>query len=209
MRKSYEQINAEQQYSETDPFTPDRYRQFFHHFPAHVENVLDVGCNTGRGGRVLKECNPHLEIIGLDCLQPRLDKIPKNIYSRTICSYTTNIEAADSSFDTVVAGEFIEHIYPDDVLQTLKEFYRVIKPNGRLLLTTPNPNYLKLKLTGGTVLGGAHVSQHYPEDLKKDLEAMGFVNVKIIGSGKVTRFLGEKFPFKNLYGSYLATADKN
>jgi len=192
--KNYKEINIAQEVSETDPFTLERYRQFFRHFPKQVKTVLDVGCNTGRGGKILKQLNPHLNLVGLDCVNSRLAKIPKEIYSSTICSYSTNIDAVDSSFDVVVSGEFIEHIYPDEVLKTLQELYRIIKPGGRLLITTPNPNYLRLKLTGGSVLGGAHVSQHYPSDLKQQLESVGCVNVKLMGSGKMTLILGERLP---------------
>jgi len=205
--KTYEELNEERS-GEKDPFTPDRYRQFARHFPTQTTTVLDVGCSTGRGGRVLKELNHELQMVGLDCLESRLSKLPADAYDRTICSYTTNIDADDASLDVVVAGEFIEHIYPDEVLQTLREFYRVLKPGGRVLLTTPNPNYLKLKVTGGSVLGGAHVSEHYPEDLKKELDGIGFVNIKIMGSGKVSRIIGEKFPLLSVYGSYLTIADK-
>ena len=73
--KSYEDLNIEQVGSESDPFTLERYRHFSQHFPKSVKNVLDVGCNTGRGGRVLKQLNPNLFLAGLDCVQSRLDRI--------------------------------------------------------------------------------------------------------------------------------------
>ncbi|MEQ9371196.1 MAG: class I SAM-dependent methyltransferase [Coleofasciculus chthonoplastes F3-SA18-01] len=206
--KNYEELNIAQEVSETDPFTRERYKQFYCNFPKHVQTVIDIGCNTGRGGEILKELNPNLKLVGLDCVASRLAKISPDIYVSTICSYSSNIESPDSSFDIVVAGEFIEHIYPDEVIRTLQEFYRIIKPAGRLLLTTPNPNYLRLKLTGGSVLGGAHVSQHYPAELKQQLESVGFVNVKLIGSGKMTRILGERLPILAFYGSYLTIADR-
>jgi hypothetical protein len=82
-----------------------------------------------------------------------------------------------------------------------------MKPEGRLLLTTPNPNYLLLKLTGRSVLGGAHVSQHYPADLIEILKEIGFCEVKVLGSGKVSRFLGQYFPCLRMYGSYLVIAN--
>lgn len=206
--KNYKEINRAQKGSETDSFTLERYRQFYRYFPEQVKTVLDVGCNTGRGGNILKKLNPHLKLVGLDCVDSHLAKIPQEVYYSTICSYSTNIDAPDLSFDVVVSGEFIEHIYPDEVLKTLQEFYRIIRPGGRLLLTTPNPNYLRLKLTGGSVLGGAHVSQHYPADLKQQLKSVGFVNVELRGSGKMTRILGETLPILAFYGSYLTIADR-
>jgi len=207
--QNYVELNKAQEVSESDPFTADRYAQFFRHFPDSVRTVLDVGCNTGRGGAVLKQLNPALNLIGLDCVDSRLERISRTIYDRTICSYSTDIRAENASFDVIVVGEFIEHLYDRDVIQTLKEFYRLLKPQGRLLLTTPNPNYLRLKLTGGSVLGGAHVSQHHSSELKQILEQIGFVRVRIRGSGKISRILGENFPLLMAYGSYLAIADKS
>ncbi|MGL5874479.1 MAG: class I SAM-dependent methyltransferase [Xenococcaceae cyanobacterium] len=207
--KKYQQLNQEQKVSETDPFTLDRYKQFFCHLNDRTKILIDVGCNTGRGGKVLKELNSELQIIGLDCLESRLEKLPSEIYDRKICSYSTNISLDSASVDAIVAGEFIEHLYDEDVLQTLQEFYRLLKPEGKLLLTTPNPNYLRLKLTGGSVLGGAHVSQHYPQKLTQQLKKIGFTRIEILGSGKMSRFLGEQFPFFSFYGSYLAIAQKS
>ena len=209
MIQSYKQLNDASAYLEhADIFTPNRYRQFFRHFPGHGKIVLDVGCNTGRGGMILKELNPNIQLIGLDCLDTLLKHIPPNIYEKNICSYSTDIAIKNSSVDVIVAGEFIEHLYPNDVLQTLSEFYRVTKPGGRVLLTTPNPNYLLLKLTGQTVLRGAHVSEHYPKQLSKALKEVGFMSTKILGTGKVSNFIGENFPLLMLYGSYLIIANK-
>jgi 2-polyprenyl-3-methyl-5-hydroxy-6-metoxy-1,4-benzoquinol methylase len=206
---NYTELNAAQEVSETDPFTLDRYRQFFRYFPTQTHQVLDVGCNTGRGGKILKQLNQRLSILGLDCVQNRLDRLPSDIYDEKICSFSTNIALEAASVDVIVAGEFIEHLYPEDVSKTLQEFRRLLKPQGRLLLTTPNPNYLRLKLTNGSVLGGAHVSQHYPNQLKQDLAQSGFINIVVLGSGKMSRFIGEQVPFLFVYGSYLAIADKS
>ena len=41
-----------------------------------------------------------------------------------------------NSFDTVICFQVIEHIRRDDTL--LAEMKRILKPGGRLLLTTPN-----------------------------------------------------------------------
>jgi ubiquinone/menaquinone biosynthesis C-methylase UbiE len=206
--QSYNELNEAQIFSEIDPFTIERYQQFFQHLPDRAKTILDIGCNTGRGGGVLKKLNRNLCIIGLDCVESRLERMPLEIYDSKICSYSTKIALEDSLIDGIVAGEFIEHLYPDDVIQTLKEFNRILKPEGRLLLTTPNPNYLLLQLTGRSVLGGAHVSQHYPADLGKLLGEIGFVNIKVLGSGKVSRFLGQYFPWLRVYGSYLVIANK-
>lgn len=207
MEKDYEALNMLQPESERDPFTEDRYRQFYKFLPKDAGNVLDIGCNTGRGGNVLKGLNGSLLIYGLDAVSDRVDRLPKDVYEQGVHGYSTKIPNADGTYGAVVAGEFIEHIYQADVDQTLGEIFRVLKIGGRLLLTTPNPSDIKRKLRGESILGGSHVSQHFSDTLKLKLRMAGFSGVKVYGSGKVSRYVGSRFPLF-IYGSYLAIGDK-
>ena len=206
--ENYEKLNIQQVSSENDPFTEDRYRQFYKFFPRNAKNVLDVGCNTGRGGLILKELDAELVMLGLDIVKNRLNQLPKSIYYQGIYGLSTKIPCVDCTFDVVVAGEFIEHLYPIDVDQTLAEIFRVLKVGGRFLLTTPNPKDIKRKMRKQSVLGGSHVSQHFHDTLKIKLRLVGFSRVRVFGSGKVTWYLGYRVPFLSLYGSYLAMGDK-
>lgn len=45
---------------------------------------------------------------------------------------------ADNSVDAIFSSHNIEHLYPHDVLTALKEFCRVLKPEGFLLLSCPD-----------------------------------------------------------------------
>jgi ubiquinone/menaquinone biosynthesis C-methylase UbiE len=49
----------------------------------------------------------------------------------------TQLHYTDSKFDKVLCSEVIEHIPDTD--KALSEIYRVLKPNGILVLSTPNP----------------------------------------------------------------------
>lgn len=193
---------------ENDDFTLERYRQFYHFFPKSVKNVLDLGCNTGRGGEVLKDINKSLELTGLDVIKDNIDRLPKDVYKHGICGSATDIPVDDDTFNVVVAGEIIEHLYPKDVYKTLTEAFRVLKIGGRFLVTTPNPRYIQRKFYHKSVLGGSHLSQHFHEILRYELMMVGFSNVRILGSGRVSRYLGYRFPIKSIYGSYLAIATK-
>ena len=44
---------------------------------------------------------------------------------------------SDESFDTVVCGELIEHLFQDPMF-LMSEVNRILKPGGHLILTTPN-----------------------------------------------------------------------
>jgi len=204
----YANRNQLQEGSETDPFTESRYSQFAKFFPAGPLKLLDVGCNTGRGGSVLKKLRPDIEIYGMDLLQSRLDRLPQDVYSGTVCGSATQIPSEDEAYDIVVAGEFIEHLLPIQALHFVADAFRVLKVRGRILLTTPNPSDVKLRFRGGTCLGGPHLSQHHPDTLKTVLKMYGFARVNVRGSGKVTWYLGDRFPWLGLYGSFLATGEK-
>ena len=201
-------LNAAQVESESDPFTPERYRQFARWVPATAREVLDVGCNTGRGGSALKAIRPELKITGLDLLQSRLDRLPKDAYSGVLCGSATQIPCADESFDAVVAGEFIEHLPAPMAMPFLMEAFRVLRLGGVLALTTPNPGDWKLRWRGGSVLGGSHVSQHHPQTMKLQFLMAGYNAVCVRGTGKVSSVLGTWLPPLNLYGSYMVIGRK-
>jgi hypothetical protein len=128
----YAAQNLDQVISESDPFPLERYIQFHRFLPKHARTILNVGANTGRGGQQLVDLEPNHELTALDCVQSRLDVLPK-CYRAAICG-----------------------------LLTLCELQRVLKLRGRLLMTTPNPGYLRLWLSGGTVYTVSHLTQHWP-----------------------------------------------
>jgi len=202
-------VNRSQYFSETDTFTEDRYRQMYHQLSAKTVDILDVGCNTGRGGAVLCQENQALKITGLDCLAERIEKLDGTVYHDKISGFSTDIQRPDKSFDAIVGGEFIEHVPPVQIDPTLCEFFRILRLRGRLILTTPNPHYLRNRWKGLSVLlDDSHVTQHYPESLRHRMLQIGFSNVKIVGSGRLTSILGAHFPLLSAYGSYLIRGDK-
>jgi ubiquinone/menaquinone biosynthesis C-methylase UbiE len=204
---TYATGNIAQEDALTDPFTVERYAQFVKHLLPDTVRVLDVGCSTGRGGVRLKELLPNAHLMGLDCVQQRLDALP-NAYNQKVLGLTTSIPLEDMDLDAIVAGEFLEHLYPRDVDPTLCEFQRVLKVGGRLLMTTPHPTCFINRFGGRSVYTPSHLTQHYPSILKQRLLAHGFNRVKIIGSGKATRYFGEWSPLLGVYGSFLIQADK-
>jgi ubiquinone/menaquinone biosynthesis C-methylase UbiE len=200
--------NRRQTGSEKDTFTIERYRQFAKYLPDRAERVLDVGGGVGEGGRELKRLRSGLSLVGLDCVPERIEAMDMGVYAEKACAFADNLPFPDGSFDAIVAGEFIEHVPGASVDATLHEFFRVLRLRGSLLLTTPNPYYVRNKLQGLSVITEpAHVSQHYPETLELRLKMAGFSRIWIKGSGKVTRYLGESLPLR-LYGSFLCSALK-
>jgi 2-polyprenyl-3-methyl-5-hydroxy-6-metoxy-1,4-benzoquinol methylase len=203
------ELNRAQVGSESDDFTEERYRQFASHFRDNDLTVLDIGCNTGRGGAVLKGMRPQLKITGIDCVSERVLSANTKAYDECLCGMADSVPLPDYSFDVIVGGEIIEHIPPVGIDKTLCELFRLLSLKGRVLLTTPNPYYIRNKWAGLSVLTErSHLTQHFPESLKARMKSIGFSNVKTYGTGRVSNYLGTRFPFLSLYGSYLITGEK-
>ncbi|MBN1650247.1 MAG: class I SAM-dependent methyltransferase [Bacteroidales bacterium] len=88
---------------------------------------------------------------------------------------------ADNSFDFAVSFQVIEHIEDDDFF--LREIYRVLKPGGKLILTTPNR---KMSITRNP--------WHIREYLTNELESLALVIFDkvemngVFGNEKVMRY---------------------
>jgi len=209
MTYELEQINREQSFSETDSFTERRYRQFAKHLGAgFAGQVLDVGCNTGRGGQAFAGSAPGAKLDGVELVPDRIERIPPGVYRTVYRGLLEDMPAGSGPYDALLMGELVEHVPFGAFEGFVDQSIRLLAPGGRILLTTPNPHYLRLRLqSGGSVLGGAHVSLHCPVGLRQFLTWKGLTVETVTGSGRVSGLVGEKLPLA-CYGSYLLMASK-
>lgn len=209
MTYELEQINRNQSQSEVDPFTQGRYRQFARYLgKGFAGQTLDVGCNTGRGGQAFLAAASSTVLDGVELLADRIERIPVGVYRKVYRGLLGDLPREDNSYEALLMGELIEHVPFVALDDLIEQSMRLLTHGGRLLLTTPNPHYALLhRRSGGTVLGGAHVSVHCPVALKQYLEWKGFEVEAVTGSGRLSGLIGEKLPLA-LYGSYLVVAKK-
>jgi SAM-dependent methyltransferase len=92
--------------------------------------VLDVGYTANP--------NPFLkDAVGLDIVLPK--ESPPSYASVVACNLNTQtIPFPDNSFQTVIAGDVIEHL--ENPSHFLREANRVLAPKGRLVISTPQAN---------------------------------------------------------------------
>jgi SAM-dependent methyltransferase len=92
--------------------------------------ILDVGCDHSALHQILYETF-NGEVDGLDAIVNRYRGFP-----RVSEGLAENMPFGDKTFDCVVAGEVIEHL--DSPEAFLGEAWRVLRPGGTLVVTTPN-----------------------------------------------------------------------
>ncbi|MGB2953036.1 MAG: glycosyltransferase [Gaiellaceae bacterium] len=100
--------------------------------------VLDFGCSSGRVVRVLAAAYPEIEWYGCDPLSPAIawaeEHIPSVAFS--VSSLEPPLPYADSFFDAVYAISVWSHFAEGAAVSWLEEMDRILKPGGRLVLTT-------------------------------------------------------------------------
>ena len=123
------------------PFLPElhqyKLRRLQRLFERHVPRgrVLDVGCGqslfTEMGGPF--PFHVYAGDLNLGWVRSRATKFPHQ--SWTVFDADA-VPFRDGEFDALFAGEIIEHV--TDVRRALREWWRVLKPGGVAVITTPN-----------------------------------------------------------------------
>lgn len=94
--------------------------------------ILDAGC--GYGEYLDKFREKGFKVYGIDC-----DKDVLKFQENVICASAEKIPIKSSTFDTVVCVDMLEHA--DDDESIMKEMLRVLKENGKLIITVPSSNF--------------------------------------------------------------------
>ncbi len=96
--------------------------------------ILDVGCYDGTlGERLIKKNN---DVYGIEINKESAVLAKKRGLKVKIRNIESGLNFNSNFFDVVVASEVIEHILDTDFF--IDEVKRVMKPNGVLVLSTPN-----------------------------------------------------------------------
>ncbi|GAD52245.1 2-methyl-6-phytyl-1,4-benzoquinone methyltransferase / 2-methyl-6-solanyl-1,4-benzoquinone methyltransferase [Halarchaeum acidiphilum MH1-52-1] len=102
------------------------------------DRVLDVGCGTGFGTEGLLRYTD--DVYALDQSEGQLEKAWAKLGKRDPVSFTfgdaERLPFADDSFDAIWSSGSIEY-WPNPVV-ALREFRRVAKPGGKVLVVGPN-----------------------------------------------------------------------
>lgn len=98
--------------------------------------LADVGCFTG-AATVSYGSVGFKHVVGFDASHEALEQLAeRGIEPRYWRAGEEACPAQDEEFDAIVAADIIEHIVDTDYF--VSELHRVLHPDGRLIITTPN-----------------------------------------------------------------------
>lgn len=104
------------------------------------ERILDVGCTGGsHKADIPSELHialneTHKLVIGIDIDEEHIDIMFENGYKNAMVADAQTF-SFDEPFDTIVAGELIEHL--SEPAKFLSNCWEHLNPSGRLILSTP------------------------------------------------------------------------
>lgn len=150
---------------------------------ASGKDVLDIGCTGTRADGSVPDLASSLHralrgtsasLIGVDIDPDGVRLMQENGYD-VRCGDITTL-ALGRTFDLIVAGEIVEHLRRPG--QALKNLHGHLRPDGRLVLTTPNPfcnrQQARIWKRGRIKVHAEHTAWYDPQTLSVMLRGAGF-----------------------------------
>jgi ubiquinone/menaquinone biosynthesis C-methylase UbiE len=104
-------------------------------------SILDVGCGTGVGGRILKAIAP-FRVVGLDRCAEMMER-SNGIYDRIVQGDFSCFEIEDERFDFIVSGfDSLNYLSTDRLGSFFQSAQRVLKDGGRIIFDYSSPQLL-------------------------------------------------------------------
>lgn len=128
---------------------------------------LDAGCGTGG---LLKALQSHYTALGMDAENEALSMCKKRGLPLLVQGSIADMPFGAATFDYVVSLDVLYHSNVSDDQKALREFHRVLRDSGKLILNLPAYSFLRSAHDQAI-----HTQRRYTrEDLRKKLTACGF-----------------------------------
>ncbi len=129
--------------------------------------VLDIACGTGYGlGILMREAKTVTGLdIDLGAAKQAMSACGGN--AGVVLGRGETLPFVDGAFDVVTSFETIEHLHHRK--EFLGELVRVLRDDGKLIISTPNANYTNP--VNGKPANPFHIYEYTPQELLIELEA--------------------------------------
>ena len=134
--------------------------------------ILDAGCGTGS---LMKKLKIFGNIYGIDISNEALKFARSNGLKQVRKGSVTNIPFKENQFNAVVSIDVLYHKAVKSDLKALKEFIRVLKPGGVLIIKNPAHDWLR-----GSHDLVIHTKRRYSKnEFREKLKLAGFQIIKL------------------------------
>ena len=142
--------------------------------------AVDLGCGRGEWLQIMHE--EGIPVVGIDNNESQagdIDTEDKEIEIVIADAFKWLCKQKDGSVDLVTAFHVVEHIPFNSLVAILKEVLRVLRPGGKVILETPNPESL---IVGAYKFwfDPTHIRPLPPELMGRLMESLSFSSVQII-----------------------------
>lgn len=115
------------------------FTQFVKNQPAR--SVIDLGSGTGRITEAL--ASHVMRIVGLDLSSESLRVLRRKEISNCseLCASGSSLPIKDECFEVAVSCQTLQHMQQEELLMTLREIHRILKPKGVFIFSAYNDDY--------------------------------------------------------------------
>jgi SAM-dependent methyltransferase len=151
------------------------------------ERVLDLGCGGGRFLAALRDAGA--DPVGVELAEAALERARRNVSGADLrlVAPDGSLPLGHAEVDLVWCSEVLEHV--PDTVAFLTEVRRVLRPEGRLLLTVPDHGRVKRTLLALAAHDahydplGQHLRFYTRRSLTRALRATGFAGIELASLG--------------------------
>ena len=170
--------------------------------PFSPESILDIATGTGDLAISMHKTLKATQIIGADISEGMMEVGRKKVADAGLSKYIsfeyqdcTALTYADNTFDAVTAAFGVRNF--EDIEQGIREMYRVLKPNGHLMiLELSTPEHFPMKQLYS--IYSKVVIPNIGRLLSKEHTAYSYLpaSIKVVPQGKVMKDLLNRVGFK-------------